>query len=100
MAILCDVAGAVIEQIRMGIGADRRIGNSFLRAGLGYGGLAFQKFGLVGNLLLMWIFVSSMGIQGMMAKIMAIECLFLWNFTARKMWVFLAINLLKEPFTD
>lgn len=43
MAALCDVAGADIEQIRMGIGADRRIGNSFLRAGLGYGGSCFPK---------------------------------------------------------
>ena len=40
---LCDKFGADIELVRAGIGSDRRIGNSFLFAGLGYGGSCFPK---------------------------------------------------------
>lgn len=43
IARLCDVSGANIEEVMEGIGRDRRIGNSFLKAGIGWGGSCFPK---------------------------------------------------------
>src|SRR5260221_294029 len=43
LAQLCEATGADIEAVADGIGADPRIGRSFLNAGLGYGGSCFPK---------------------------------------------------------
>lgn len=43
MANLAEKVGADIEQVRIGIGADPRIGYHFTRAGCGYGGSCFGK---------------------------------------------------------
>ncbi|MCX6816779.1 MAG: UDP-glucose/GDP-mannose dehydrogenase family protein [Candidatus Beckwithbacteria bacterium] len=43
MAILCDKVGADINDVASGLGLDPRIGQSFLAAGLGYGGSCFPK---------------------------------------------------------
>ncbi|GAB2528967.1 UDP-glucose dehydrogenase family protein [Simplicispira piscis] len=43
MANLADRLGADIEPVRIGIGSDPRIGDSFLYPGVGYGGSCFPK---------------------------------------------------------
>lgn len=43
IANLADVLGVDVDHIRRGIGADNRIGHSFLYAGCGYGGSCFPK---------------------------------------------------------
>jgi UDPglucose 6-dehydrogenase len=43
MAVLAEVVGADIERVRLGIGADHRIGYSYLYPGIGYGGSCFPK---------------------------------------------------------
>jgi UDPglucose 6-dehydrogenase len=43
LATLCDRVGADVQLVTKGMGLDPRIGPSFLRAGLGYGGSCFPK---------------------------------------------------------
>lgn len=43
LAELCDRVGADVAMVTKGMGSDPRIGASFLRAGLGYGGSCFPK---------------------------------------------------------
>ena len=43
VANLCELTGADIEEVKRGVGSDRRIGNRFLNAGIGYGGSCFPK---------------------------------------------------------
>ena len=43
IAALCDKLGATIDDVSKGIALDPRIGPSFLRAGVGYGGSCFPK---------------------------------------------------------
>lgn len=40
---VCDAVGADVEQVSAGMGADPRIGRSFLKAGIGFGGFCFPK---------------------------------------------------------
>lgn len=43
VAAICEATGADIDEISAAIGADPRIGNKFLRAGIGFGGSCFKK---------------------------------------------------------
>jgi UDPglucose 6-dehydrogenase len=43
IANVCEATGADVVKVAEGIGHDRRIGNSFLRAGVGFGGSCFPK---------------------------------------------------------
>ena len=43
IANVCEATGADVVRVAEGVGLDRRIGSSFLRAGLGYGGSCFPK---------------------------------------------------------
>ena len=43
IANICEVTGANVKNVRLGIGSDRRIGYDFIYAGCGYGGSCFPK---------------------------------------------------------
>ena len=43
VANVCELVGADVDQVRRAIGADHRIGSSFLFPGIGYGGSCFPK---------------------------------------------------------
>jgi len=43
VANLCDLVGVDVENVRLGIGADSRIGYAFIYPGCGYGGSCFPK---------------------------------------------------------
>ena len=43
LARFCEVVGGDVDQVRMGMGSDSRIGSAFLYAGVGYGGSCFPK---------------------------------------------------------
>ena len=43
IANICELAGADVEKVAEGMGLDKRIGRSFLNAGIGYGGFCFPK---------------------------------------------------------
>ena len=43
VAALCDQCGANVDEVRLGMGLDSRIGKKFLFPGIGYGGSCFPK---------------------------------------------------------
>lgn len=43
IANLCEAVGADVEEVAKGMGKDKRIGEAFLQAGIGYGGSCFPK---------------------------------------------------------
>lgn len=43
IANLCEIVGADVEDVAEGMGYDTRIGNKFLKSGIGYGGSCFPK---------------------------------------------------------
>ena len=43
IANICEVTGADVQHVRLGIGSDKRIGYDFIYAGCGYGGSCFPK---------------------------------------------------------
>lgn len=43
IACLCETVGADVENVARGMGLDKRIGSSFLKAGIGWGGSCFPK---------------------------------------------------------
>lgn len=43
IANLCELAGADVDSVRLGVGSDDRIGKRFLFPGIGYGGSCFPK---------------------------------------------------------
>ncbi|KAI1762664.1 nucleotide sugar dehydrogenase [Hypoxylon sp. FL1150] len=43
ISALCEKLGANVDEVSAGIGADSRIGDKFLKAGIGFGGSCFKK---------------------------------------------------------
>lgn len=43
ISVICEKAGADVEKVLQGVGADKRIGQAFLKPGVGYGGSCLPK---------------------------------------------------------
>jgi len=43
VANICERTGVDVENVRIGVGADSRIGYAFIQAGCGYGGRVFPR---------------------------------------------------------
>ncbi|MDP2808032.1 MAG: UDP-glucose/GDP-mannose dehydrogenase family protein [bacterium] len=43
VSVICEKSGANVEEVAYGMGLDKRIGRSFLNAGIGFGGFCFPK---------------------------------------------------------
>lgn len=43
ISAICELTGAEVDEVANAIGTDNRIGNRFLKAGIGFGGSCFQK---------------------------------------------------------
>ncbi len=43
IANLCEITGADVDKVRIGVGSDTRIGKRFLFPGVGFGGSCFPK---------------------------------------------------------
>lgn len=43
ISLICEALGADVKEVASGMGYDKRIGNQFLEAGIGYGGSCFPK---------------------------------------------------------
>jgi UDPglucose 6-dehydrogenase len=43
LSVICEAAGANVQEVTRGMGLDNRIGSRFLQAGLGFGGSCFPK---------------------------------------------------------
>lgn len=43
LSVICEATGADIDKVAKGVGMDKRIGSTFLKAGVGFGGFCFPK---------------------------------------------------------
>ena len=50
IANICDRLGADVVEVASGVGLDKRIGEKFLNAGIGFGGFCFTRKMLAGDL--------------------------------------------------
>lgn len=88
LARLAEVLGADIEQVRIGIGSDPRIGFDFLYPGVGYGGSCFPKDVQA---------LISLG-QGMKCRLGVLEAVSLANSEQRKYFTSKISNYFNNDF--
>lgn len=43
LSVICEMTGADVDKVAEGMGMDKRIGSTFLKAGVGFGGFCFPK---------------------------------------------------------